>query len=36
MANRAHGNILLRLTALLFVVLGIQQLVKALAPLLGG
>ena len=35
-ANRAHSNILLGFTALLFVVLGVQQLVRALAPLLGG
>ncbi len=35
-ANRAHSNILLGFTALLFIVLGIQQLVKALGPLLGG
>ena len=34
-ANRAHTNVLLGITALLFLVLGIQQLVKALGPLLG-
>jgi Mn2+/Fe2+ NRAMP family transporter len=35
-ANRLHTNILLGITALLFLVLGINELVKALAPLFGG
>ncbi len=35
-ANRPHTNVMLGITALLFVVLGIQQLVKALTPILGG
>lgn len=35
-ANRLHTNIALGITALLFAVLGGQQLVKAVAPLFGG
>ena len=35
-ANKPHTNVLLGITALLFAVLGAQQLVKALAPLFGG
>lgn len=35
-ANRLHTNILLGITALLFIVLGVQQLVNALAPTAGG
>lgn len=34
-SNRAHTNIAMGITALLFGVLGIQQLVKAVAPLFG-
>lgn len=35
-ANKWHTNIALGLTALLFAVLGAQQLVKTVAPVLGG
>jgi hypothetical protein len=35
-ANKLHTNIALGITALLFAVLGAQQLVKTLAPVLGG
>jgi Mn2+/Fe2+ NRAMP family transporter len=35
-ANRLHSNIMLGFCALLFIILGIQQLVSSLAPLLGG
>jgi Mn2+/Fe2+ NRAMP family transporter len=34
--NKWHSNLLLGLTALLFIVLGVQQLLKALAPLWDG
>ena len=35
-ANKLHTNIALGITALLFAVLGGQQLVKAVAPVFGG
>lgn len=35
-ANTWKGNVMLAITALLFMVLGVQQLVSALKPLLGG
>ncbi|NKX50662.1 divalent metal cation transporter, partial [Arthrobacter deserti] len=35
-ANKLPTNVLLGITALLFIVLGVQQLVKALAPVFGG
>ncbi|MDR4532839.1 Nramp family divalent metal transporter [Glutamicibacter sp. PS] len=35
-ANKLHTNIALGVTALLFIALGVQQLIKALSPLLGG
>jgi Mn2+/Fe2+ NRAMP family transporter len=35
-ANRLHSNIMLGICALLFIVLGVQQLVSALGPLLKG
>ncbi|MDO9358632.1 MAG: Nramp family divalent metal transporter [Polaromonas sp.] len=35
-ANTWKGNVMLSITALLFIVLGVQQLVSALKPLLGG
>jgi Mn2+/Fe2+ NRAMP family transporter len=34
-ANRPHTNVLLGITALLFLVLGVQQALKALAPVFG-
>ena len=34
--NKLHSNVLLGITALLFIVLGVQQLLKALAPLWAG
>ena len=35
-ANRLHTNIALGITALLFIILGLQQAWKALAPVFGG
>ena len=35
-ANKWHSNIALGITALLFVVLGVQQLIRTVAPVLGG
>ena len=35
-ANRWHTNTALAITAILFIALGIQQLIKNLAPLFGG
>ncbi|WP_241897162.1 Nramp family divalent metal transporter, partial [Brevibacterium epidermidis] len=35
-ANKLHTNIALAITALLFIILGVQQLYSALAPLWGG
>ncbi|HJX79855.1 Nramp family divalent metal transporter [Glutamicibacter sp.] len=35
-ANRWHTNTALAITAILFIALGIQQLIKSLAPLFGG
>jgi Mn2+/Fe2+ NRAMP family transporter len=35
-ANKLHTNIALGICALLFGILGVQQLVKAIAPIFGG
>jgi Mn2+/Fe2+ NRAMP family transporter len=35
-ANKLHTNIMLGITALLFISLGVQQLFKAISPLMGG